>query len=321
ITRIINHLSTKLELGSPMISLYLLQNPDHYTSHVFVPFYWKSFVSKAQSYWQSDSTTESQSKVVLIQRKGKLIGLSSTFDYTHRPHNLNHYNLYNWIIEFSRVRKRKPYSAQKNKHSDVYDAQIPDLYDDTTQYQDKHFQFLEDHPLYETHVPVRRSKHEHIVPNFLGGILPRPDKDDREYYCCTMLVLFCPWRTGKDLKSDQQTWHEAFETYQFSAQCRFYIQNMNIRYEALDARDDFRAQMKAGNISLASLPAFMHSDLNNSLPSELLQHASHDDDLGDNDIVVLYDPETGMKKGPYFERRQHAMNTMKNILINVGWLD
>ncbi|KAJ3754420.1 hypothetical protein EV360DRAFT_10496, partial [Lentinula raphanica] len=73
-----------LELGSPMISLYLLQNPDHYTSHQFVPFYWKSFVSKACSFWLPD-TVENQPKVVLIQRKGKLIGLSSTFDYTHRP--------------------------------------------------------------------------------------------------------------------------------------------------------------------------------------------------------------------------------------------
>ncbi|KAE9408394.1 hypothetical protein BT96DRAFT_783288, partial [Gymnopus androsaceus JB14] len=47
ITCITNLLSTKLELGSPMISLYLLRNPDYYTSHVFVPFYWHTFVTDA----------------------------------------------------------------------------------------------------------------------------------------------------------------------------------------------------------------------------------------------------------------------------------
>lgn len=34
-----------MEIGSPMASLYLLQNPDHYTSHNFIPFWWKSFVN------------------------------------------------------------------------------------------------------------------------------------------------------------------------------------------------------------------------------------------------------------------------------------
>ncbi|KAJ3754421.1 hypothetical protein EV360DRAFT_3142, partial [Lentinula raphanica] len=124
------------------------------------------------------------------------------------------------------------------------DADLTEVYNDSLQSQYKNLQFLEDHPLYETHVPVRRINFEHIIPNFLGGILPRPDKDDREYYCCTMLVLFCPWRTGEDLKTEQQSWHEAFQNYNFPSRCKTFIQNINLRYEALDARDDFRAQMK-----------------------------------------------------------------------------
>jgi hypothetical protein len=43
-TKMVNTMSTKLEMGSPIICLYLLGNPDHYTSHQFVPFYWQSFV-------------------------------------------------------------------------------------------------------------------------------------------------------------------------------------------------------------------------------------------------------------------------------------
>ena len=46
ILKIVNALSSKMEIGSPMASMYLLQNPDHYTSHKFIPFFWKSFVNE-----------------------------------------------------------------------------------------------------------------------------------------------------------------------------------------------------------------------------------------------------------------------------------
>ncbi|KAJ7289709.1 hypothetical protein C8J57DRAFT_1046420, partial [Mycena rebaudengoi] len=36
----------------PMASMYLLQNPDHYTSHTFKLFWWKSHVPLVWKYWQ-----------------------------------------------------------------------------------------------------------------------------------------------------------------------------------------------------------------------------------------------------------------------------
>ncbi|KAF8873000.1 hypothetical protein BD779DRAFT_1392230, partial [Infundibulicybe gibba] len=50
-TRIVNNLSAKMEIGAPMACMYLLDNPDHYTSHKFVPFYWQSFVREAGKPW------------------------------------------------------------------------------------------------------------------------------------------------------------------------------------------------------------------------------------------------------------------------------
>ena len=46
-TKVANLLSAKAEMGAPMISMYLLGNPDHYTGHKFVTFYWQSFVHEA----------------------------------------------------------------------------------------------------------------------------------------------------------------------------------------------------------------------------------------------------------------------------------
>ncbi|KAJ3872483.1 hypothetical protein F5051DRAFT_290400, partial [Lentinula edodes] len=54
ISCIVNLLLTKLELGSPIISLYLLNNPDHYTSHHFIPFYWRTYVSTARSVFEEN---------------------------------------------------------------------------------------------------------------------------------------------------------------------------------------------------------------------------------------------------------------------------
>jgi hypothetical protein len=43
LTKIVNALTAKLEIGGPMASLYLLGYPDHYTNQNFVVFYWQSY--------------------------------------------------------------------------------------------------------------------------------------------------------------------------------------------------------------------------------------------------------------------------------------
>ena len=59
-----------------------------------------------------------------------------------------------------------------------------------------------------------------------------------------MLVLFKPWRQGTDLKAGDQLWNDEFQEYSFSEEQVWYMHNFNVRYECLDARDDYRAQIK-----------------------------------------------------------------------------
>ncbi len=95
-TKVANLLSAKAEMGAPMIAMYLLGNPDHYTGHTFVPFYWQSFVQEAQRLFECSKTSEPQ-KVTVIKKKGKILGLSQVHDYIHRPKELANVNLYEWI--------------------------------------------------------------------------------------------------------------------------------------------------------------------------------------------------------------------------------
>ncbi|KAM6488798.1 hypothetical protein JOM56_015747, partial [Amanita muscaria] len=47
--------------------------------------------------------------------------------------------------------------------------------------------FLKQHPQYKTHHVHCIEGNDRIVPNFIGGSLPRQDQGDCEYYCSTML--------------------------------------------------------------------------------------------------------------------------------------
>jgi hypothetical protein len=89
--------------------------------------------------------------------------------------------------------------------------------------------------LYKTHHTTFNEKHSNVVPNFIGGSLPRCDRDDREYYCATMLTLFKPWRSGEDMKSKDHSWDETFNAYDFTPRQLEIMKYFNIQYECNDA--------------------------------------------------------------------------------------
>ena len=55
-TKIVNSLSAKMEMGNLMIYMYLLGNPDHYKSHTFQTFYWTLFINAARSPWVGNNS-------------------------------------------------------------------------------------------------------------------------------------------------------------------------------------------------------------------------------------------------------------------------
>jgi hypothetical protein len=104
ITQIINALTAKLEIGGPMASLYLLGNPDHYTSHKFIPVYWKNYVHEVIKSWTETSDSDVLEKVVLYNQKGKFVGLLFVHDYVYRPTHYENVNLYKWVQCAKRVK-------------------------------------------------------------------------------------------------------------------------------------------------------------------------------------------------------------------------
>ncbi|KAF8802940.1 hypothetical protein BYT27DRAFT_7030784, partial [Phlegmacium glaucopus] len=104
-SKIVNSLSAKLEIGSPMASMYLLGNPDHYTNFNFVPIYWQSFVREVRNSWEqahsqilnTDIVHGYPEKLTIFKRNGCVIGFSPVHDYVYRPAQLHSMCLYDWI--------------------------------------------------------------------------------------------------------------------------------------------------------------------------------------------------------------------------------
>ena len=107
LTKIVNALTAKLEIGGPMASLYLLGNPDHYTNQNFVVFYWKSYVTEVLKSWNQDSDLQSDKIILLKNVDGEYIGLSIVDDYKYRPHELSGKSLYEWIQIYERLKRTK----------------------------------------------------------------------------------------------------------------------------------------------------------------------------------------------------------------------
>ena len=97
LTQIVNNLTSKMEIGGPMASMYLLKNPDHYTSHKFRTFYWPSFVRAARYAWNPESEEYLEDQLVLLKIKGKIVGRTLVQDYVFRPAEHSQVSLYDWI--------------------------------------------------------------------------------------------------------------------------------------------------------------------------------------------------------------------------------
>ena len=360
-TKIVNSLSAKLEIGSPMVSMYLLGNPDHYTNFNFVPVYWQSFVREARKPWEqtppqvlttsiahgenakpcegspitsnatnlkSDTTTLEQEvevhheKLTIFKHNGRIIGYSPVHDYIYRPTQFDSMCLYDWIsmckreklpVKRSRrktaVPRAKSYIDEECGSSSGENTTCASEDDVANKPKTKLLRFISGHPLAETH-GVRYLKTARI-PNFVGNTLPHHDQGDREYYCSAMLALFKPWRSGLDLRRESESWDEAFLSQEFSSRQLEVMKNMNIRYECLDARDDFHAQMKKG---ATSMPAWAEAG------TEVIDDL---DQIAINDIInipttldeYLISPIMGKSE----RMRTELMTDVRRMLLSLGW--
>ncbi|KAJ7168834.1 hypothetical protein C8R46DRAFT_897652 [Mycena filopes] len=182
------------------------------------------------------------------------------------------------------------------------------------------YPFLPAHPLFRSHsVSCNHDNVTRVIPNFIGGAVPRSDKGDLAGYYMTMLTLLKPWRTPADLKDEISTWAQAFKEHTFTPRQRQLIKNFDVRYECNDARDDHFAQMKkklaeAKKDGKTLWPAgFM--PLKDKFSEDL-----NDFDYGSDDDA-LEDRDEDSPKGRRTMQLLAEAKDMRNIMQASGWLD
>ena len=326
LNKMVNLLSTKAELGGPMVCMYLLDQPDHYTSHKFVPFYWRSFVNECTKPWLSAPDEDIKEKLMILKVKNKIVSFSPVYDYIYRAKELENFCVYDWVRRCTRKRFNSAllHGNRTDENTDSDDTSDTDESDWSNQPQHSavpkkippniHL-FQNPHPLCKSHASCLGPEDEKLVVNFIGGILPRHVPDDNDEYCLTMLTLFKPWRSGLDLKAKDEQWTDAFSIHNFTERQNEIMKNLNIRYECMDARDDYRSQMKAKGGDLRSEYFTANNwDSEDNLPQI---------ELPDNEIenhLNWTDLKSGMEVGPKEAKLKLERSQMRNVLTDTGWL-
>ncbi|KAJ7793167.1 hypothetical protein B0H13DRAFT_1564325, partial [Mycena leptocephala] len=199
VQKMVNSMSAKMEIGSPMASMYLLGNPDHYASHNYATFAWRPYVQYIRGFWMTDyqdasmdSDEDEDERVPIGRQDGKFVPTSGVDDYRYRPVVYSSLNLYEWI-QCSDKKKRTPQEKAsfeeeiklaKHYKSDYYKAAMKRI--DKSKKVRRH-PFLPDHGLFSSHsVTCNFENLNKVIPNFIGGAISRSDKGDRAAYCMTM---------------------------------------------------------------------------------------------------------------------------------------
>ncbi|KAJ7732512.1 hypothetical protein B0H16DRAFT_1328707, partial [Mycena metata] len=300
--QMVNSMSTKMEIGSPMACMYLLENPDHYPSHEFANFAWRTYVNFVKRYWIAQLDIPEglkeevpEDKIKIQNDRGTLVGASIVDDYALRPLIYSDLNLYEWIQchqkkELNNSERESLLEARRHREEYLNDANDDDSDNDSfmsfiendQDYSDCHSDagsarsdsstwtladtdevivdkqsaqdketrsvkhlFIGDHKQRDTHgVWCDFSRLDNIIPNFMGGAIPRSDRGDREYYCMTIMTIFKAWRAPSDLKDEESTWDQTFNEHVFTARQRELLGHFNLRFECNDARDDHYNTMK-----------------------------------------------------------------------------
>jgi hypothetical protein len=138
--------------------------------------------------------------------------------------------------------------------------------------------------LYKTHyLIIDKRKLVTTVPNFAGGGLPRADQGDRDFYCCSMMTLFVPWRKGTDIKGDLDSWDDVFMATKFGPKAKKMMQNLNLRYECNHERDDYYNQSKSGPVPMFS--RFDRVPPADADQEETLDHYGNEEEIARPDIA------------------------------------
>ena len=155
---------------------------------------------------------------------------------------------------------------------------------------------------------VYRTAGHETLAQFFGGWFPRNDKPrDKELCCASVLVLLKPWTDLSQLKTESETFEEAFNFFVNNASKRTLdaIENIQYYYECSDGAKR-RREMESAGMELDVGIDFENDEGNNDQMIDIHGQTLEPAEVTDEDIEVTY-----ASRGPMRERlyAEVALNT------------
>jgi hypothetical protein len=185
-----------------------------------------------------------------IDSVGQIFAKCQVTDYICRGEALASYNMLDFFVDtyeadISRA-ERDQNTGNNDDDDDSEGSDMDDLGRKPGRPRHDRVRYLTHHPKAKQKQRVLRSRGHRNLPNFVGRYFPRRD-DPKIYpfYCACMLLLLKPWRDiQKDLKSQTQTWPEAFSTFihQASRRTHFILSGIQYFHECESAAKERRQE-------------------------------------------------------------------------------
>ncbi|CAF1614641.1 unnamed protein product [Rotaria sp. Silwood1] len=212
-----NTLASQQELSGVQVASYILNFPDHYTTHEFQKIYLIGIENHLEKCLQ-DAKTQQENGSNMIENQtyaqihefeddldvlnehfliesaenNKMVFVNSRIDYQHRDNTLNNYCLYDFTSWFRKKKideNDKRILAKTNEETTSISRGRP---------SNERYKFLPQHPQHFSHILMKWTKPR--VPVLIGPMIPRRERDEtKERYYRAILTLFVPWRTITDL--------------------------------------------------------------------------------------------------------------------------
>lgn len=280
--------------------------------------------------WEEEIELADDDVAVAVKSDGELIAKAAQVaDYQLRSEALNDLCVWDCIAQAEKIKKttRKDtedeYEDELNELDDMDDMEaeadepiggildghhsIDEILAIRTHKRPR-AEFLPDHVEATSHVLKINKPQNRRVPVPIGPSIPRRDREElKERYSRLMLIFFKPWRHAKDLRRQNQPWHEAFQEFLEVCPRRFtkVMDNMQILHECRDSRDDHfadrrnRGRSRAGRIS-----------------QEYMSRSGVADDFGygdEEDVLEHLQSIANVHSGRKAESRYHVLKCLKHV--------
>lgn len=161
ITRIVNSLTAKSDIGAPFICAHLLGQPDHYTNRHFKTVYWMTYLRHIQRELHRDADAADiehaagtplqaeyadSERVVIGYSNENVVALSRVNDYLYRPVVMENWSLHDFLAraDVKRVTARRKRDKGAEARDCAAEVSLEDNEEDQTLIEDDVVEFGED---------------------------------------------------------------------------------------------------------------------------------------------------------------------------------